>query len=291
MECQSYTKAAEKLGMTQPAVSHSIQSLERVVGGALIVKKANSIGVTALGELVLNSAKNILDEVGVLNRQIARYEGVAEKAIKIGAIPSAIHGNLNVAIELFTQQYPDSISLVLEGVEEEVKEWVESGIVDVGVTTDVSQLNPAYWRQHFFWKPLYKDEVLAILPKHHSLAIEESLTVEKLSEYPLVMSSGGCEALIYQIFSSSLEEIDTFQVDFWVRDTSTLLQMVSGDVGISLVPESAIKSHTTYDVLSKHLSPRIERNVIAFWPRKSPLCEISEKFIDQVRALNTPVLD
>ncbi|MDR5876291.1 LysR family transcriptional regulator substrate-binding protein [Vreelandella gomseomensis] len=111
---------------------------------------------------------------------------------------------------------------------------MESGVINMGVTTDVIQLNDPTGREQFDWQLLKKDEIVAVLPASYPLSKQASVTVSELAEHPLVMSLGGCEALIQQILTHSLEEVDTFQVDFWVRDTRTLLQMVAGDVGVSL---------------------------------------------------------
>jgi DNA-binding transcriptional LysR family regulator len=97
------------------------------------------------------------------------------------------------------------------------------------------------------------------------------------------MSSGGCEALIQQIFSHSLEEVETFQVDFWVRDTRTLLQMVAGDVGVSLVPTLALNSKPIPGVVTRPLSPRRDRNLIAFWPKKQSLNQIGRQFLKNIQ--------
>ena len=169
-------------------------------------------------------------------------------------------------------------------MEEEIKEWVESGVVDMGITTDVTQLNLTYWCEHFDWQLLKKDEVVAVLPENHSLRKQASVTVAELADHPLIMSSGGCEALIQQIFAHSLEEVDTFQVDFWVRDTRTLLQMVAGDVGVSLVPTLALNNKPAANVVTLPLSPQRDRNLIAFWAKWQPLNQVGQQLLKECKA-------
>ncbi|SNY97078.1 LysR family transcriptional regulator [Halomonas sp. hl-4] len=282
VEEQSYTRAAERLGVSQSGVSHSMQALEKLAGGPLIIKSTEGLVPTALGELVLTSARKIVGELQVLSQQVAQFRSDADEALKIGVIPSALSGWLSPLLASFTSRYPDAVSLVLEGMEEEIKEWVESGVINMGVTTDVTQLNLTYWREHFDWQLLKKDEIVAVLPASHPLSKQASVTVAELSEHPLVMSSGGCEALIQQIFAHSLEEVDTFQVDFWVRDTRTLLQMVAGDVGVSLVPTLALNNKPTANVVTLPLSPRRYRNLIAFWPKKQPLNQVGRHVLSEM---------
>jgi DNA-binding transcriptional LysR family regulator len=124
-------------------------------------------------------------------------------------------------------------------------------VINMGITTDFTQLNLTYWREHFDWQRLKKDEIVTVLPENHPLSKQASVTVAQLAEHPLVMSSGGCEALIQQIFAHSLEEVETFQVDFWVRDTRTLLQMVASDVGVSFVPTLALTSKPMPGVVTR----------------------------------------
>lgn len=281
---KSYTRAATRLGVSQSGVSHSMQALEKLVGGSLIIKSPEGLVPTALGELVLTSAKKVVGELQILSQQVAQFHNDVDETLKIGVIPSALSGWVSPLLASFTSRYPEAISLVLEGMEEEIKEWVESGVINMGVTTDVTQLNLTYWREHFDWQLLKKDEIVAVLPKNHQLSKQESVTVAELAEHPLIMSSGGCEALIQQIFAHSLEEVDTFQVDLWVRDTQTLLQMVAGDVGVSLVPTLALINIPTAKVVIRPLSPRRDRNLIAFWPKKQPLNKIGRKLLNECKS-------
>ncbi|MDQ7732992.1 LysR family transcriptional regulator [Halomonas sp. SpR1] len=283
-EAQSYTRAAARLGVSQSGVSHSMQALEKLAGGPLIIKSPEGLIPTALGELVLTSARKVMGELQVLSQQVGQFHNEADEALKIGVIPSALSGWLSPLLANFTSRYPEAISLVLEGMEEEIKEWVESGVINMGITTDVTQLNLTYWREHFDWQLLKKDEIVAVLPASHPLSKQTSETVAELAEHPLIMSSGGCEALIQQIFAHSLEEVDTFQVDFWVRDTRTLLQMVAGDVGVSLVPMLALNNKQTAGVVTRPLSPRRDRNLIAFWPKRQPLNQVGQQLLSECKA-------
>ncbi|MCD1588894.1 LysR family transcriptional regulator [Halomonas sp. IOP_14] len=284
VEEQSYTRAAARLGVSQSGVSHSMQALEKLVGGPLITKAAERWEPTALGELVLTSARKVVGEFQVLSQQVAQFHNEVDETLKIGVIPSALTGWLSPHLSSLTSRYPDAISLVLEGMEEEIKEWVESGVVDMGITTDVTQLNLTYWCEHFDWQLLKKDEVVAVLPENHSLCKQASVTVAELADHPLIMSSGGCEALIQQIFAHSLEEVDTFQVDFWVRDTRTLLQMVAGDVGVSLVPTLALNNKPAANVVTLPLSPQRDRNLIAFWAKWQPLNQVGQQLLKECKA-------
>ena len=281
---KSYTRAATRLGVSQSGVSHSMQALEKLVGGSLIIKSPEGLVPTALGELVLTSAKKVVGELQILSQQVAQFHNEVDETLKIGVIPSALSGWLSPLLASFTSRYPEAISLVLEGMEEEIKEWVESGVINMGVTTDVTQLNLTYWREHFDWQLLKKDEIVAVLPVNHQLSKQGNVTVAELAEHPLIMSSGGCEALIQQIFAHSLEEVDTFQVDLWVRDTQTLLQMVAGDVGVSLVPTLALINMPTAKVVIRPLSSRRDRNLIAFWPKKQPLNKIGIKLLKECKS-------
>lgn len=278
-EEQSYTRAAARLGVSQSGVSHSMQALEKLAGGPLISKTAEGFESTALGELVLTTARKVVGELQVLSQQVAQFHDEVDETLKIGVIPSALSGWLSPQLSSLTSRYPDAISLVLEGMEEEIKEWVESGVVNMGITTDVTQLNVTYWREHFDWQQLKKDEIVAVLPENHPLSKQASVTVAQLAEHPLVMSSGGCESLIQQIFAHSLEEVETFQVDFWVRDTRTLLQMVAGDVGVSFVPTLALNNKPMPNVVTLPLSPRRDRNLIAFWPKRQPLNSVGKQLL------------
>ncbi|WP_447555446.1 LysR family transcriptional regulator [Vreelandella sp. EE22] len=284
----SYTRAAARLGVSQSGVSHAMQALEALAGGPLITRTHQGLGLTALGEQVLPSARKITNELQVLGQHIDTFHDQTSTALKIGVIPSALHGWMAPLLARFSQRYPQAIDLVLEGMEEEIKTWVESGVIDIGITTDLTQLNQSYWQEHFDWQRLKSDEILAVVPRQHSLCDQASIALEQLAEYPLIMSSGGCEALIQHLFTGSQEEVDTVQVDFWVRHTQTLLQMVAGGVGVSLVPRLALADPPAVPVSTLPLAPARERNLIAFWPKRRPLNPVGRHWLGEITASPTP---
>lgn len=95
VEEQSYTRAAARLGVSQSGVSHSMQALEKLVGGPLITKAAERWEPTALGELVLTSARKVVGEFQVLSQQVAQFHNEVDETLKIGVIPSALTGWLS----------------------------------------------------------------------------------------------------------------------------------------------------------------------------------------------------
>ncbi|MCE8027712.1 LysR family transcriptional regulator [Halomonas daqingensis] len=279
----SYTRAAARLGISQPGVSHSIASLEKSLGECLILKSGSSIMPSEIGRAVHTSAKKILLEIGTIHANIESMRASIDMSLRLASIPSVTKRILKPFIEVFSTRYPKSIGLTLDGVEEEVKDWVESGIVDIGITTDTTKLNLPYWEENFDWVALFEDEILVIMPEDHELSKFSGIDLTQVSQYPLIMPSGGCEALIHNIFFSAVSEKESFQVDFWVRDTTTLLDMVAADVGISLVPKLALQGQEKSGIVAKSMDPVVQRTIIAFWPKRHPPGKIGDIFIRQLK--------
>ncbi|WP_413615221.1 LysR family transcriptional regulator [Halomonas cupida] len=283
----SFTGAARRLGVSQSGVSHSIASLERLVGHDLIYKQSHPLQPTGPGEVVLASARRITFEIEQLHSSVEALHNTIDESLCIACIPSVSQGLLEPFINEFNRQFPQSIGLILEGVEEEVKDWVEGGIVDIGITTDTTIINHSYWHDNFSWIEIKDDEIHVAMPKGHPLEETQAVDIEKVPEHPLIMSSGGCEALVHHILSPVIEDETAFQVDFWVRNTATLLNMVEQNVGISLIPELALQKKPQTNVVLRRMNPPVHRTIIAFWPRRQGISRIGGIFTERLKAAHT----
>ncbi|KAE9713435.1 LysR family transcriptional regulator, partial [Escherichia coli] len=106
IECGSFTKAGEKLGLTQSGVSHNIAKLESELGIVLLRRNRNGLSLTDAGERVMPHIRQIMYHAALLEQEAALIQGMEVGSIKIGTFPSFSSNVLPRLIHRFTQSYP-----------------------------------------------------------------------------------------------------------------------------------------------------------------------------------------
>ncbi|MDT3427926.1 DNA-binding transcriptional LysR family regulator [Paenibacillus forsythiae] len=230
VETGSFTKAGEALNMTQSAVSHAMASIESELGVPLIIRdRKQGIMLSDFGERILKSVREILKHMTQIEHAAMAEKGLDAGTIRIGSFPSATARLLPKIISRFKQQYPRVEIVLFDGDDKEVLSWLNDRVIDVGFVAQLGR------NDNFI--PLTKDKMVLALPKNHSFGDSASFSVESFSDAPFIMSKGGCEPFIREIFAhAGLSP----SVQFEVRDMSTILSMVQEGLGITIVPELAL---------------------------------------------------
>ncbi|MEV3927601.1 LysR family transcriptional regulator [Actinomadura coerulea] len=265
------TRAAEELATTQSAVSHALRALESELGIALLVRGNHGVSLTAAGRAVCRRAALILTQVEALEQEVATVREHERGSLRVGVIPSANTRLLPPILRRFGDAHPRVRLTVMEGSDEEVLEWLETGAADIatvssgvagatgssaGRTAGVSL--PA----GLVVRPLSADRMLAVLPSGHELGVRHSVPVVELAQCPFIMSTGGCEPLITAIARAARASL---KCHYRVRDTNSILAMVAEGLGVSIVPELALPAHRA-GVHAVPLDPAAERTIFLAWP-------------------------
>ena len=229
VETGSFTAAAAAFRMTQSAVSHAIAGLERELGVVLLDRTRQGIAVTEAGEHALAHARAILAHLEELQDEVAASSRLAGGKIRIGSFPSVTAGILPGILGPFHRRYPGVETVVLEGSDAEVVEWIRSRAVDVGVVTLPADGLDAM--------PLAVDRMLAVVPSAHPFADLPMIRAADLADEPFIMSTAGCEPLILACFRDAgcLP-----RVRFRVGDVNAILAMVREGLGVTIIPELAV---------------------------------------------------
>ncbi|MGD8190767.1 LysR family transcriptional regulator [Brevibacillus ginsengisoli] len=249
VETGSFSKAGDLLGMSQPAISHAISGLEAEVGVTLLNRSRNGITLTEIGEQILPHMREMMRYQECVYQEVDAYKGLTKGTVRIGSFPSISASWMPGIIHTFQQAYPAIQLILAEGTYEEIEDWIQSGHIHVGfVTLPVTHLDVI---------PLIRDELAAILPATHPLGVEASVPIEKIVTSPFIMPNAGCQTLIKQAFTDANITPD---IRYELRETSTILQMVESNVGISILPNLALASRHS-SVLVKPTTPVIYREI------------------------------
>ena len=130
VEVGSYTKAAEILGYTQPALSQMITALEKEVSITLLYRSRYGIKLTPEGERLFPVIQETVAQYEKLKGMEQEIQGLHSGVVRIGTVSSISCHWLPVIIEEFWKEYPDIQLILRQGDYSSICEWVRNGVVD-----------------------------------------------------------------------------------------------------------------------------------------------------------------
>ena len=228
----SFTVASELLGMTQSAVSHSVATLEKELHVSLLARDSNGIFLTEIGKRVFAAAQEMLACAEKIRQETAAAVGFETGKVRLGSFPSVSARFFPGLLRQFRQRYPSIEVILFEGTDDEVRNWIHTRAVDVGVVAlPVEGLETI---------SIAQDEFLAVVAANHSLAKQNQIHINQLSQELFIMSKAGCKPIITAMFRKAKAIPKT---QFEVIDLRTIFAMVQEGMGVTIVPEMALPSN------------------------------------------------
>ena len=271
VDCGSLTRAAAELGVTQSAVSHSLDSLEKELGFTVIRRSRAGVQLTNEGERLLPAVRSMLAAAEQLSQTASSIRGLESGTVRIGAFTSVAVHWLPPVLKEFQQDYPKVDFKLLNGDYHDVEQWLADGSVDVGFVAMPAGVDCECI-------PLLEDRLLAILPRHSRF--------ENYPKFPLVECE--TEPFISLLQSSDHDARRALEaagvkpnVRFYTKDDYAVIAMVEQGLGISIMPELLLKGrHDDLQILP--LVPEARRTIglaIAAGERAGPA---TRRFADYV---------
>jgi len=252
-EDQNFSRAAKRLGMSQPPLTEQIQALEQSLRIQLFTRSRRGAQLTAAGAAILPAVRKFADQLERL--ELAVHEAVAGHAgvVTIGAITSAMIDVLPQLIERFKQDHPLVTVSVREIDSAEAIAALESGDIDIAFARLEGNLG-----RHLQSLPLSEDRLAVAMPKDHPLATSAAIELKALADETLVMASRDVSP-VYFDYLVGLCKASGFapRIVHQVRSVTAQVAFVSCGQGIALVPTSMDKL-APGNVLVRPLQPEVK---------------------------------
>jgi LysR family transcriptional regulator, hydrogen peroxide-inducible genes activator len=257
-----FGRAAEACSISQPALSMQIKEMEEALGGLLLERSARQVALTRFGEELAERVRDILrsvDELGDFAR--ASRDRLAGR-LRIGMIPTIAPYLLPRIIGNLTRMHPELDIQVRETLTPRLIEELDAGRLDTAIlalpTSEPSLTEVALFTESFLLVRPRKDEGTPV-------PSSEMLREMRL----LLLEEGHCfrdQALSFCKSSSPREMLDA-------NSLSTLVQMVSAGIGVTLIPEMAVSVETKSAAVSiaRFKNPQPSRTIGMVWRKTSPL--------------------
>jgi DNA-binding transcriptional LysR family regulator len=246
VERKSFSQAAERLGVTQPAVSLQIRSLEQRLGRQLLDRSGRRVEPTEAGLRLYASAQRLLQlEEQLLEELASDDQGVVEGTLELGASTGPGGSVVPVLLCEFQARYPDvhvrlSVSDTQTIVDQVADRALELGIVGAG-------------RRHrgVTYEPFFRDEVVLAVPASHAFA-GKTVSLEQLRAEPLIVMQEG--AGVRQVIEDELRKVGTRLRDLDVQLELGLQESVRSAVlaghGITFISRLAIEADLATGVMA-----------------------------------------
>ena len=271
-----FGRAAEACAISQPALSMQIKEMEEVLGAALFERSARQIRLTQFGEVAAERARDILraaDELGDLAR--ASRERLVGR-LRVGVIPTIAPYLLPKVMGDLSRRYPELEIHVRETVTPKLIQELNDGQLDTAIVAlPVSEGTLAE-------TPLFHENFVLVRSAREAnapLPDADSLREMRL----LLLEEGHCfrdQALSFCNMPSGppREVLDASSL-------STLVQMVSAGMGVTLIPEMAVpvETRSASVSISRFEAPEPARTVGMVWRKTSPLANQLTEIADVVR--------
>ncbi|WP_207930888.1 LysR family transcriptional regulator [Streptomyces sp. 8K308] len=250
-----FTVAAERIGVSQPAASRAVAALEAELGAPLLVRGRDGVTLTEAGRRAVRHARAAVHHLDLVRTEVAAAIGQVTGELRLASLPSATGTLVAALLREFTDRHPHVRVRLLEGLDRDVRAWLDRGAAEVGVVT-----LPAPGLDTL---ALGSDEMVALLPAGHPLAAAPAVDVTALAGEPFVLSTGGCRPLVLGIAGEAGIEL---RVAYEAGEVSAIEGMVASGLGVSVVPTLG-RERDQDGTVTRPLRPRAHRTLaLAFAP-------------------------
>ncbi|HEV3068588.1 MAG TPA: LysR family transcriptional regulator [Streptosporangiaceae bacterium] len=232
----SFTKAARRLHVAQPAVSAQIKRLEAELGATLLERTTRRVALTQAGELFLARARQVLAQLDGARTDLAELSAVLRGQVRIGATQVLGSLDLPAALAQFRRRYPGVSLALYTGLIAKLLGLLDSGQVDLVVGPVHDDLPAGYHA-----RPLAAESLVLVTPLGHPLAAGRGAALAAAREEPFVClpADSGLRAILT---GAAAAEGFVPRVEFETYSPASIRELVSAGLGVALLARSAAET-------------------------------------------------
>lgn len=264
-----FTAASRRLGLSQPAISRAVAALEMELGLPLLIRHRDGISLTEAGSVALDHARKALQHLTLMRTEIAGLAGDVTGTLYLASLPTATATFVAPQLRTYARRHPAVTIRLLEGSEEEIRDWLDQGAAEAGVVSlPIKGLESAV---------LGEQDMVAVVPADGKLASKDSITYTDLATEPFVRGKGGCADVFMPIARRQGVELD---LAFDAREIPAALEIVRAGLGVTILPRAGLPELP--GVAVRPLVPKTVRRLgIAVSARAS---RAARAFLEQITA-------
>ncbi|MBA8876980.1 hydrogen peroxide-inducible genes activator [Phyllobacterium myrsinacearum] len=259
-----FRKAAELARISQPALSAQIAEMEQRLGTTLFERTRRTVVLTDMGKRLLPRVRGILNGIRSLEELASQRRGILQGRLRLGIIPTIAPYLLPILIPELREAYPELTIELREAVTSKLVEDLRVGDLDALVAALPIDSDG------IVAKPLFRDRFLIATSSNDIDILTSPMTQENVAlERLLLLEEGHC--LRDQALAVCTSVKQRQLVNYGATSMATLLQMVSHGMGLTLIPEIAVRTEASRNNVRiiAFADPEPSREIGLIWRRQS----------------------
>lgn len=278
---ENITKAASLLHVTQPTLSRQLMQLEEELGVKLFYRSNHRIALTDEGLLLKRRAQEIIELTVRTEYEVSRKNGSLAGEIAIGCAEASNFAMMAEVMRTFRTNHPLVQYTVFSGIADDIKERIESGLLDIGFLTE-----PVNIDKYEFMRLPQKEEWGVLVKADSPLAAQENVTAKELLDVPLLIPQRNLvKSELASWFGKLYDKMD-FAVTYTMLMNAAV--MVRGGVGAAL----CLNMGSVYsDLAFVPLKPALKTGTVLVWKKSQRLTAVVEEFLSAAKLYISGISD
>jgi len=275
----SFSRAAQRLYRTQPAVSTQVRLLEKHCGQTLFIRHARQVELTVAGRILLRYGERLRE---LRNGALADLEQMRlhpRGSLVIAANEATVLYVLPSLILQFKRDFPGVRLEIIRNFSRKIIEKVLENTVDFGVVT------LPFKHPHLHVLPIHRDEMAVLAPVDHPLARRPRVRLEDVLEHPLIYPKTGQTRI--QLDRHLRRFSDRIRISMELASVETIKKYVAIGMGVTLMSSSFAQAEQDAGLL--RVIPlegeKIWRELGLIYHKHKYICPVAEAFLSAVRRL------
>jgi len=237
-ETRNFTKAAQALYISQPAVSKMVQELERQLDLALFERGGSRLGLTEAGAILYRHARTIFDAERAAEAELAALRGLEQGELQLGASTTIATYLLPTIVGHFHEQYP--------GIEVSLRSANTRRIADLllDYRLDIALVEGPIRDERITSRPWRSDELVVIAPPHHPLVKCSRIPLAELSRQRFIMREPGSGTRNVMEAAFQAQGVDV-RTELELGSTEAIKEAVAAGLGLAMVSRASVVDQLT----------------------------------------------
>ncbi|MDD6382066.1 LysR family transcriptional regulator [Mitsuokella sp.] len=277
-ECRHFTRAAERLFVSQSALSQQITKLENDLNTKLINRDSHPIELTPAGEDFRHYAQYILRDVDQLHEGMKKWQKPHKHTIHIGMIMGLGRLPLSDFLAAFNTRYPETRFTLEHHLSKELCQLLAENQLDFAIFAAPQNIQS----YPFEILSIQQEPFLVLLPQHHPFAAMECIDLALAKKENFIFPTP--ENVSYDILLTACEDAG-FKPDIisYCSGAANRIDLVKAGLGISIVSESALRYHQTGDLVIRPLKNPVYKHTVMARLQTAPSSAYKDAFWKHVQ--------
>ena len=248
--------------------------MEAECGFPLFTRTKSGVTMTAAGESLFPSIRQMLNSSELLDQSIAQINGMHKGVLRVGVFNSACVTWMPQLVPPFQKEFPGIDVQIYQGSYADIAAWLKNGVVELGFLSNSSA-------KDLDFEPLYEDPLICIAPASYKPKRPGCVWAEELQGQPFVSQQADVDADIQSYFKKNDLHVNS---RCYIVDDQSMIAMVSCGQGLAIMPELMFKMGTDYSGCQVlRLEPAAGRSIGLACLSRRGLSPAASRFIEHTR--------